>query len=170
MSIDLDAIRQRADAATPGPWFAAVQRGKVPVVGVPDQALAVCGSPGRQAGRNAEFIAHARQDVTDLLALVDELRAELDYARRSRFEYEERVSEQVENLRAELTQADLVIASMRAALDEADAKETAPEVWSDAVAPGGYVCAAPDPTRPDGICGMPVEDEPCSEHTEAVAR
>lgn len=28
-------------------------------------------------------------------------------------------------------------------------------VWSDAVAPGGYVCA---------VCGMPVESEPCPEH------
>lgn len=40
----------------------------------------------------------------------------------------------------------------------------AAEVWSDACAPGGYVCAAPDPERPDGICGMPVESEPCNLH------
>ena len=38
------------------------------------------------------------------------------------------------------------------------------EVWSDACAPGGYVCATPDPDRPDGICGMPVESEPCPDH------
>lgn len=34
-------------------------------------------------------------------------------------------------------------------------KRPANEIWSDAVAPGGYVCAE---------CGMPVESEPCAEH------
>lgn len=29
---------------------------------------------------------------------------------------------------------------------------------------GGYVCAAPTPGYPDGICGMPTESEPCPEH------
>lgn len=29
---------------------------------------------------------------------------------------------------------------------------------------GGYVCAAPAPGCPDGICGMPTESEPCPEH------
>ena len=34
------------------------------------------------------------------------------------------------------------------------------EVWSDAVAPGGFVCS---------ICGMPVESEPCADHApEAI--
>lgn len=32
---------------------------------------------------------------------------------------------------------------------------------------GGYVCAMPDPDRPDGICGMPTESEPCDQHGEA---
>lgn len=39
-----------------------------------------------------------------------------------------------------------------------------PEIWSDAVAPGGYVCAVPMPGQPDGICGYPVESEPCPKH------
>jgi hypothetical protein len=38
-----------------------------------------------------------------------------------------------------------------------------PVQWSDACAPGGMVCAVPSPSRPDGICGMPVESEPCGE-------
>lgn len=29
---------------------------------------------------------------------------------------------------------------------------------------GGWVCAVPDPGRPDGICGNPVESEPCGQH------
>jgi hypothetical protein len=40
----------------------------------------------------------------------------------------------------------------------------APTLWSDAVAPGGLVCAAPSLGLPGGICGFPVESEPCPEH------
>lgn len=29
---------------------------------------------------------------------------------------------------------------------------------------GGWVCAEPDPGQPDGLCGMPVESEPCDIH------
>lgn len=49
------------------------------------------------------------------------------------------------------------------------AEPVAAEVWSSACAPGGYVCAVPDPDRPDGICGMPVESEPCAEHQARLA-
>jgi hypothetical protein len=45
---------------------------------------------------------------------------------------------------------------------------TAPTVWSSAVPPGGYVCAVPDATKPDGVCGEPVESEPCREHTRCT--
>ena len=37
-------------------------------------------------------------------------------------------------------------------------------IWDGSCAPGGYVCARPVPGNPDGICGMPVESEPCPEH------
>ncbi|MEU9837331.1 hypothetical protein AB0D67_37840 [Streptosporangium sp. NPDC048047] len=36
--------------------------------------------------------------------------------------------------------------------------------WIVYMGVGGYVCAAPVPTGPEGICGMPVESEPCPEH------
>lgn len=39
-----------------------------------------------------------------------------------------------------------------------------PAVWDPSVPPGGVVCAIP--TRRGGICGMPVESEPCPIHTE----
>jgi len=39
-----------------------------------------------------------------------------------------------------------------------------PAVWSGAVAPGGMVCAVPDDLTADGICGNPVESEPCNRH------
>lgn len=40
-----------------------------------------------------------------------------------------------------------------------------PERWVVYMGVGGYVCAAPDSNGPDGICGMPVESEPCARHT-----
>ncbi|MFI6228577.1 hypothetical protein ACIBCR_14850 [Micromonospora echinospora] len=39
-----------------------------------------------------------------------------------------------------------------------------PVTFDASVPPGGFVCAVPVPDRPDGICGMPVESEPCSDH------
>ncbi|MGW3369752.1 hypothetical protein ACWDOR_43270 [Streptosporangium canum] len=38
------------------------------------------------------------------------------------------------------------------------------EKWVVYMEVGGYVCAAPMATGPDGICGMPTETEPCPEH------
>lgn len=40
-----------------------------------------------------------------------------------------------------------------------------PEVWSDDAAPGGMVCSRASSTSSGGICGMPVESEPCPEHS-----
>lgn len=43
-----------------------------------------------------------------------------------------------------------------------------PVRWDTAVPPGGWVCAVPAAGRnPEGICGMPVESEPCPEHRGA---
>jgi HPt (histidine-containing phosphotransfer) domain-containing protein len=47
---------------------------------------------------------------------------------------------------------------------EVDLNAGRPVTWSSAVAPGGTVCAVPDPDCPDGICGNPVESEPCDRH------
>jgi hypothetical protein len=38
------------------------------------------------------------------------------------------------------------------------------EAWLVYMGVGGYVCAEPDADKPDGICGMPVESEPCDIH------
>ena len=91
--LDLDAIRARAEAATPGPWEAGIQwvysdgqiyadDNRVPdVLGMefadPDRAE----DEARRGQRNAEFIAAARTDVPTLLAEVKRLRAERDAAR-----------------------------------------------------------------------------------------
>jgi hypothetical protein len=47
-------------------------------------------------------------------------------------------------------------------------KRESAEVWSDAIPPGGYVCAVPQPGNPDGICGYPVESEPCPIHGDEL--
>lgn len=39
-----------------------------------------------------------------------------------------------------------------------------PVRWITDPAPGGYVCGVADPDGPDGVCGMPVESEPCPVH------
>lgn len=45
------------------------------------------------------------------------------------------------------------------------------ETWIVIGGVGGYVCAEPMTDLPDGICGMPVESEPCDiHHPDAIAR
>lgn len=39
-----------------------------------------------------------------------------------------------------------------------------PVAWVADPAPGGVVCAVADAAKPDGLCGMPVEDVPCTVH------
>jgi hypothetical protein len=41
--------------------------------------------------------------------------------------------------------------------------------WVIITGVGGYVCAVPDERYADGICGMPVEDEPCPYHVAPAA-
>ena len=86
---DLDAIRARCDAATPGPWKTESEQGHgrgvraiasvawCPVacaVGKESQSIGQ-----RDASRNARFIAHARTDIPALLAYVEELERRVTY-------------------------------------------------------------------------------------------
>lgn len=41
------------------------------------------------------------------------------------------------------------------------------EAWVVINLVGGWVCAEPDQGFPGGICGMPVESEPCNTHHPA---
>jgi hypothetical protein len=75
----LEEIRERADAATPGPWESdiLVDCGNRPVVLLPDpdnadaaDLLFAADAPSATEA-DAEFIAHAREDVPRLLAVVD---------------------------------------------------------------------------------------------------
>jgi hypothetical protein len=82
---DLEAIRARCEAATPGPWTPESEQGHgrgvraiasvawCPVscvVGGKSQSIVA-----RDASRNARFIAHARADIPALLAYIEELEA-----------------------------------------------------------------------------------------------
>lgn len=73
--LDLEAIRSRAAAATPGPWeatrtypFLVLQSGGESAISV---NLATDPEP------DAAFIAHAREDIPALVAEVERLRANL---------------------------------------------------------------------------------------------
>jgi hypothetical protein len=86
-------IRARAEAATDGPWREAVLGSEGYDVRAPDvirgasripraRPVARCGQLDWDADKaNAQFIAHARQDVPWLLAEVERLTAERDRAR-----------------------------------------------------------------------------------------
>ncbi len=61
---DIDAIKARAEAATPGEWQATTHW----EVSAISQHIALC---AEMNGRwNAEFIAHARTDIPALLAYI----------------------------------------------------------------------------------------------------
>jgi hypothetical protein len=69
---DLEQVRARAAAASDGPW----QRHGSDVWTAGSSTPLFTGRDGsaearQQADADAEFVAHARQDVVDLLALVD---------------------------------------------------------------------------------------------------
>ena len=72
MSIDLEAIRRRADAATSGPW------GEGGATVYDEQLIPICRCMAtrdryKDERQNADFIAHAREDIPALLAEVERL-------------------------------------------------------------------------------------------------
>lgn len=67
-------IRQRAEAATPGPWH--LDEDDAEIWSADHSMVADIWEP-THASMNGEFIAHARQDVPALLAEVARLRAQL---------------------------------------------------------------------------------------------
>ena len=79
---ELDAIRARADAATPGPWQ------KIQPGGPNGPFWGICNPKGNiialrlsQSTQDADFISAAREDVPALVAEIDRLRAENDQVR-----------------------------------------------------------------------------------------
>jgi FtsZ-binding cell division protein ZapB len=87
IDIDIDAIRRREQAATPGPWKAVDfgddtdPRTAYGVWGKDDDDLCIFEDVDTLLA-DAEFIAHARQDIPALLAEIDRLRgAQATYSR-----------------------------------------------------------------------------------------
>lgn len=113
MSLDLDAIRARAAAATPGPWWAATDEVGFCLNDQPHafvytpsgdshDVIALTGMIGEHHASHpdAEFIAAARADVPALLAEVDRLRFERDALAADA----DRAIGQIERLLRELTE------------------------------------------------------------------
>ena len=68
---DLEAIRRRVDAATPGPWARHGADVHADAGGVLFTGRDGSSEVRRQADLDAEFVAHARADILALLARVD---------------------------------------------------------------------------------------------------
>lgn len=77
---DLDAIRQRVEAATPGPWIQGTMAHLI-IGGTLQEEIVACWNVREknslaqsfaQATNNANFIANARTDIPQLLAAIDE--------------------------------------------------------------------------------------------------
>lgn len=69
--IDLDAIQARAEASTPGPWTA---RAAYPHLVIQEEDNVVSTNLAGRPSADAEFIAHAREDVPALLGVVAAIR------------------------------------------------------------------------------------------------
>lgn len=74
---ELDAVRQRIETATEGPWDTAKLASGWHVM----YDGYIVAEIYRNEVENAEFIAHAREDIPKLLAEIDRLNAELQNAR-----------------------------------------------------------------------------------------
>jgi hypothetical protein len=76
-ALDLNAIKARAEAATPGPWAAgtdAYAELHPWELSISRQYPLIEMDTNGQGGHDAQFIAHAREDVPALIAEVEMLR------------------------------------------------------------------------------------------------
>lgn len=87
MRINLEAIKAREAAATPGTWISDQKEPYEFVIRVEDKPLnviALLGDPVSGYGdmeeyaNDAQFVAHARKDIPDLIKEVNRLKTELD--------------------------------------------------------------------------------------------
>lgn len=75
MTLDLDAITARAEAATEGPWSTSQSTRNSRLYGINEPLGYVTLHAETVTLNDAEFIAHARQDVPALVAEVHRLTA-----------------------------------------------------------------------------------------------
>ena len=116
----LAEMRQRAEAATPGPWAQGMVGDSV--INEVDcsatfgfiEVNAELSDDGNFGVSDADFIAHARQDIPDLLAEVERLSAERDAERSLREEYQIKLafrSGDISRLRAVIEEAREMLAA-----------------------------------------------------------
>lgn len=81
--LDLDAIKARADAATPGPWTAGGAFTHPWEVHIAAHLPFVELAHTTQGGADAAFVAHTREDVPTLVAELERLRDAEDRVHRA---------------------------------------------------------------------------------------
>jgi hypothetical protein len=143
----------------------------------------------RQLHESSRHLDEANTALIEVADQLSEAHAEATAARQERDVYqrvaaiacEERDKAQAEAdrlrpLEAEAQQAHATATRFRDERDAAREQFRAielnngqPVVFSAAVAPGGWVCAVTADGNPDGICGTPVESEPCPDHARQHA-
>lgn len=127
-------IRERAEAATEGPWAAdgaEIYRAPNGIIRISQWVGETLDIDDRgRSNRDAEFVAHAREDVPALLAEIDRLRAEIEQRKlnvelanaRHRIAFDRASRQRVARKRAEAELAEVVT---RAA-------KQLPQVWRSA--------------------------------------
>lgn len=136
--LDMEAVRKREQAATPGPWQTSVDvlhardgqkleryRLFARHKRLGDGVEAFDESKNKQAQRNGEFIAHARDDIPALIAEVDRLTTERNSYKINATVYEKRVAELEAILRgierardAHIAELEAEIAKLRGDLEQ----------------------------------------------------
>ena len=131
----LDAIRARCEAATPGEWTAVWRGNTVKSHAVITKIFgqSITGGISPRTG-NAEFIAHARTDVPDLLAEIERLTAELAATESDRDVLREEIQRWRDGsiiVKLADTEADRDAWRIRSEAAEADLNHIAQEMFSD---------------------------------------
>ena len=94
--MNIDEIKARVEKATPGPWSVWPDEeddgyDTFSVLDSEDGRLGLSGFYGRNALENAEFIAHARQDIPDLLEALTAANAEIERLKDSDQKWDDQV-------------------------------------------------------------------------------
>jgi hypothetical protein len=132
----LAEIEARCEAATEGPWYAN-PGGYVELdeFGEGEHFNGIADTWNANDGKDAEFIAHARQDVPDLIATVREQAAEIERLKRRAADWEDRADhydgvalrfcERATTAEAERDRARAALGRVEALADELEAAEIA---------------------------------------------
>lgn len=76
---ELQEIKERCEKATPGPWGLDTWKNNLMVIATANCKIVVA---SRMQIRDAEFIAHAREDIPKLLREIEELKKQIEELKR----------------------------------------------------------------------------------------